>query len=252
MPIHSRDNKSNSPIACRRFNSLIDGVKPSHAYREVAYSLQSKPYFTLWFSVKFERNAVFWSGIKLLLNCLFLFIQFLQSHSVIQECLHDFLNKESSRGASPHKKARLADLNKRWGRIRTILQSRERKLKALGVLISEVKTPPRKPVFESIVPEKEKPILASTPKEVKKPEVKDTRVTTPKSKSPSPSRELKTPPSLEKKSPRTKKKQYEEELREFSEWLTSQEKAFHDLVDDESLPPTMEALKERLKQFQVL
>ena len=191
-------------------------------------------------------------GPKLISGISFLFIQFLQSHSVIQECLHDFLNKESSRGASPHKKARLADLNKRWGRIRTILQSRERKLKALGVLISEVKTPPRKLVFESIVPEKEKPVLASTPKEVKKQEVKDTRVTTPRSKSPSPARELKTPPSGEKKSPKTKKKQYEEELREFSEWLTSQEKAFHDLLDDESLPPTMEALKERLKQFQVL
>lgn len=117
--------------------------------------------------------------------------------------------------------------------------------------MSEVKTPPRKPVVESIVPEKEKPVLASTPREVKKPEVRDTR-DTPRSKSPSPARELKTPPSGEKKSPRTKKKQYEEELREFSEWLTSQEKAFHDLVDDESLPPTMDALKERLKQFQVL
>jgi len=115
-----------------------------------------------------------------------------------------------------------------------------------------VKTPPRQPVVESIVPEKEKPVLASTSREVKKPEVKDTRVTSPRSKSTSPARELKTPPSGEKKSPRTKKKQYEEELREFSEWLTSQEKAFHELIGDESLPPTMEALKERLKHFQVL
>ena len=179
-------------------------------------------------------------------------MQFLQSHFVIQECLHDFLNKESSRGASPHKKARLADLNKRWGRIRTILQSRERKLKALGVLVSEAKTPPRQLVFEAVVPEKEKPVLASTPREVKKPEVKDIRETPPGRKSTSPARELKTPPSGEKKSPRTKKKQYEEELREFSEWLTSQEKAFHELVGDESLPPTMEALKGRLKQLQVI
>ena len=105
-------------------------------------------------------------------------------------------------------------------------------------------------MVESIVPEKEKVVLASTPREVKKPEVKETK-TPPKSKSASPARELKTPPSGEKKSPRTRKKQYEEELREFSEWLTSQEKAFHDLVGDESLPPTMEALKERLRQFQV-
>ena len=179
-------------------------------------------------------------------------IQFLQCHSVIQECLHDFLNKESSRGASPHKKARLAELNKRWGRIRTILRNRERKLKALGVLVSEINTPPRQVVVESVVPEKEKPVLASTPREVKKSEVKDTRETPPRSKSSSPARELKTPPSGEKKSPRTKKKQYEEELREFSEWLTSQERAFHELIGDESLPPTMEALKERLKQFQVL
>ena len=115
-----------------------------------------------------------------------------------------------------------------------------------------MKTPPRQPVVEPIVPEKEKPVLASIPREVKKPEVKDARVTTPRSKSTSPVRELKTPPSGEKKSPRTKKKQYEEELHDFSEWLTGQEKAFHELVGDESLPPTMEALKERLKQFQVL
>lgn len=171
---------------------------------------------------------------------------------MIQESLHDFLNKESSKGASPHKKARLADVNKRWGRIRTILQNRERKLKALGVLVSKVKSPPRQPVLEPIVPEKEKPVLASTPREFRTPEPKDTKVTTPRSKSTSPAREIKTPPSGEKKSPRTRKKQYEEELREFSEWLTSQEKAFHELVGDESLPPTMEALKERLKQFQVL
>jgi len=118
--------------------------------------------------------------------------------------------------------------------------------------VSEINTPPRQVVVESVVPEKEKPVLASTPREVKKSEVKDTRETPPRSKSSSPARELKTPPSGEKKSPRTKKKQNEEELREFSEWLTSQERAFHELIGDESLPPTMEALKERLKQFQVL
>ena len=167
---------------------------------------------------------------------------------MIQECLHDFLNKESSKGASPHKKARLSDLNKRWDRIRAILQSRQRKLRALGLLAGEAQTPPRVPVVESIIPEREKPVLASTPEE-KKPEVKQTP---PRSKSASPARELRTPPSGEKKSPRTKKKQYEEELKEFSEWLAEQEKPFHDLVGDESLPPTMEALKERLTQFQVM
>ena len=168
---------------------------------------------------------------------------------MIQECLQDFLNKESSKGASPHKKARLSDLNKRWDRIRAILQSRERKLKASGVITCEPKTPSKVPVIEPIVSEKEKPVLASTPRVENKAEVKQT---TPRSKSTSPARELKTPPSGEKKSPRTKKKQYEEELREFSEWLAGQEKSFHELVGDESLPPTMEALKERLKQFQVL
>lgn len=168
---------------------------------------------------------------------------------MIQESLHDFLNKESSKGASPHKKTRLLDLNKRWDRIRAILQSRERKLKALGVIAQEPLTPSKVPVLESIVPEREQRVSASTSREEKKPEVKQT---TPTSKSTSPARELKTPPSGEKKSPRTKKKQYEEELREFSEWLAGQEKAFHELVGDEKLPPTMEALKERLKQFQVL
>lgn len=168
---------------------------------------------------------------------------------MIQECLHDFLNKESSKGASPHKKARLSDLNKRWDRIRAMLQSRERKLKALGIIPSEPRTPSKALVLETIVPERHKPVSASTPREEKKPEVK--QQTTPRSKSASPAREIKTPPSGEKKSPRTKKKQYEEELREFSEWLAGQEKAFHELVGDESLPPTMEALKERLKQFQV-
>ena len=167
---------------------------------------------------------------------------------MIQECFHDFLNKESSKGASPHKKARLSDLNKRWDKIRAILQSRQRKLRTLGLLAGEAQTPPRIPVVESIIPEREKPVLASTPEE-KKPEVKQT---TPRSKSTSPARELRTPPSGEKKSPRTKKKQYEEELKEFSEWLAEQEKPFHDLVGDESLPPTMEALKERLTQFQVM
>lgn len=183
---------------------------------------------------------------------MFIISQFLQSHAVIQEFLHDFLNKESSGGASPHKKARLADLNKRWSRIRTILQNRERKLKALGMLISGVKTPPRQPLQDAIVPEKEEVVLDSPPREMKTPEANDPRVTTPRSKSTSPAREIKTPPSVEKKSPRTKRKQYEEELREFSVWLTSQEKAFHDLVGDESLPPTMEALKGRLQQFQVI
>ena len=168
---------------------------------------------------------------------------------MIQEPLHDFLNKESSKGTSPHKKTRLSDLNKRWDRIRAILQSRERKLKALGVIPREPLTPSKVPVLESIVPEREQLVSASTPREDKKPEVTQT---TPRSKSTSPARELKTPPSGEKKSPRTKKKQYEEELREFSEWLAGQEKAFHELVGDENLPPTMEALKERLKQFQVL
>ena len=168
---------------------------------------------------------------------------------MIQEYLHDFLNKESAKGASPHKKARLSDLNKRWDRIRAILQSRERKLKALGLITIEPRTHSRLPVVEPIIPEREKPVLASISREEKKPEVKQS---TPRSKSTSPGRELKTPPSGEKKSPRTKKKQYEEELKEFSEWLTGQEKAFHELVSDESLPPTMEALKERLKQFQVL
>ena len=96
-------------------------------------------------------------------------------------------------------------------------------------------------------------MLASSPDD-KKPELNRS---TPKSKPStpvrgSPLRELKTPPSGDKKSPKTKKNQYEEELREFSEWLTTQEKAFHELVGDENLPPTMEALKDRLKQFQVL
>ena len=168
---------------------------------------------------------------------------------MIQEYLHDFLNKESSKGASPRKKARLSDLNKRWDRIRAILQSRQRKLRSLGLLPGEVQTPLRVPVVEAIIPEREKPILASTPREEKKPEVKQS---TPRSKSTSPAREMRTPPSGEKKSPRTKKKQYEEELKEFSEWLAEQEKPFHDLVGDESLPPTMEALKERLTQFQVM
>lgn len=168
---------------------------------------------------------------------------------MIQESLHEFLNKESSKGASPHKKVRLSDLNKRWDRLRTILQNRERKLKALGVIAQDPVTPSRVPLLESVVPEREHTVSVSTPREEKKPEVKQT---TPQSKSTSPARELKTPPSGEKKSPRTKKKQYEEELREFSEWLAAQEKVFHELVGDENLPPTMEALKERLKQFQVL
>lgn len=111
-------------------------------------------------------------------------------------------------------------------------------------MAGEAQTPPRVAVVESIIPEREKPVLASTPEEKKQ--------TTPRSKSTSPARELRTPPSGEKKSPRTKKKQYEEELKEFSEWLAEQEKPFHDLVGDESLPPTMEALKERLTQFQVM
>ena len=163
------------------------------------------------------------------------------------------MNEESSKGASPHKKARLSNLNKRWDRIRAIIQSRERKLKALGVIVPQHQTPSKDPIVESVVPEREQPVLASSPDD-KKPELNRS---TPKSKPStpvrgSPLRELKTPPSGDKKSPKTKKNQYEEELREFSEWLTTQEKAFHELVGDENLPPTMEALKDRLKQFQVL
>ena len=172
---------------------------------------------------------------------------------MIQESLHAFLNEESFKGASPHKRARLSDLNKRWNKIRAIIQSRERKLKALGAIIPQPQTPSKDPMVESIVPEREQPVLASSPDD-KKPELNRS---TPKSKPStpvrgSPLRELKTPPSGDKKSPKTKKNQYEEELREFSEWLTAQEKAFHELVGDENLPPTMEALKDRLKQFQVL
>ena len=159
------------------------------------------------------------------------------------------MNEESSKGASPRKKLRLSELNKRWGRIRTILQNRERKLNALGVLAPQLKTKVALPVLESVVPEKEVAVLAMTPEKV--PEAEESRNTTPRSKSPSPARELKTPPSGERKSPRTKKRQYEEELKEFSQWLAGQEKAFQELADDDSLPPDMEALKERLKQFQV-
>ena len=175
--------------------------------------------------------------------------QFLQSHSVVQDSLHDFLNEESSKGASPHKKARLSDLNKRWHRIRAILESRKRKLRALGVIASEPQAPSKVSVVEAIIPEREHPVLASSPGEEKKPSTPSSKPTTPVRESPV--RELKTPPSGDKKSPKTKKNQYEEELKEFSEWLTSQEKAFHELVSDENLPPTMEALKDRLKQFQV-
>ena len=108
------------------------------------------------------------------------------------------------------------------------------------------------PVVELIVPEKEKPASASAASKEQKTLPSSPRaVSTPSSKSPSPAREVKTPPSGEKKSPRSKKKQYEDELREFSDWLASQEKAFQELVDDDSLPPSMDALKERLKQFQV-
>lgn len=170
----------------------------------------------------------------------------------MHQCTIDFLNKNASAVSSPQKKSKLAELNKTWERQRPLIRSRERHLQNLELLPS---TPERRPVEPEVVePVLEASVLASKPSPSK--ETSQNGVASPQelsSTTPSPSRRRSghggSP--MERKSPKTRHKQYNRELDELSEWLTSQEAVFHSLVADDTVPSDLAGLETRLQQFQV-
>lgn len=134
-----------------------------------------------------------------------------------------------------------------------MIQSRERHLQNLELL------PLSSPEPQTVEPEVIEPVqvtpgLASKPSPSREPlqnGVISPRELSPTTPSPNRRRSGHGSSPTDRKSPKTRQKQYSRELDEFSDWLTSQEAVFHSLVADDTVPPDLEALETKLHQFQV-
>lgn len=161
----------------------------------------------------------------------------------------DFLNKTSDEALSPQKKSKLAELNRIWERQRPLIRSRERHLQSLELLPTPRVVTEKPVVVENV--EAVQTLPAQTPRGETS---KDGPSTSKDQRTPTPKRRRSPGPSgspLDQKSPKTRQKQYRNELDDFAEWLTSQEAVFHELAADETVPPDVETLGLRLKRFQV-
>ena len=134
----------------------------------------------------------------------------------------------------------MQELTGRWERLKASIRAKEKDLQTRGLLESP------ETALQETVPQTQAVLQASPPPprgDVPSSPASD--VSPPKRGSPA-----RTPSPMER-SPKSKKRQYELRLREFSDWLTEQQSAFQELVTDENVPSTLEALKLRLQQFQV-
>ena len=149
----------------------------------------------------------------------------------------DFLSRTARQVKEPKKKAPLFDVIHQWDKLKAHISFREQELRDQGALPAEEPRPrpqksPKRVTSEKIVPQSLSPVLASSPK-------------SPSKTTPSPLKEVLH------KSPKSRKRQYELELQEFSDWLTSQQDHFQELVAEDDATVTLEALKVKLNQFQV-
>ena len=134
----------------------------------------------------------------------------------------------------------MQELTGRWERLKASIRAKEKDLQIRGLLEAP------ETALQETVPQTQAVLQASPPPprgDVPSSPASD--VSPPKRGSPA-----RTPSPMER-SPKSKKRQYELRLREFSDWLTEQQSAFQELVTDENVPSTLEALKLRLQQFQV-
>lgn len=162
----------------------------------------------------------------------------------------DFLNKTTDEALSPQKKSKLAELNRIWERQQPLIRSRERHLQSLELLPTPRTVEQKAVVVENV--EAVQALSAQTPPRGET--TKDGPSTPRDQRTPSPNRRRSPGQSgspLDQKSPKTRQRQYRNELDDFAEWLTSQETVFHELAADETVPPDIEALGIRLKRFQV-
>lgn len=180
----------------------------------------------------------------------FLFVKILQCYATMHQCTIDFLNKNSNSVSSPQKKNKLTELNRTWERQRPLIQSRERHLQNLE-LLPKPSLPAKKPVVSEVVERVQEEPLFAPNESPQNGAVTPRDELTPKTPSPGKRRSEAGGSSTERKSPKSRQRQYDRELEEFSDWLTEQEAVFHSLVADDGIPPNLQALEMRLQQFQV-
>lgn len=149
----------------------------------------------------------------------------------------DFLSRTARQVKEPKTKAPLFDVINQWNKLKAHISFREQELRNQGILPftgpqHRPQKSPRVVTPEEIVPQRLTPVLASSPV--------SSRNTTP-----SPLRDVL------QKSPKSRKRQYELELEEFSDWLTSQQDHFQEMVAEDDVIFTLESLEMKLKQFQV-
>ena len=161
----------------------------------------------------------------------------IQSQAKLHQALLDFLSRTARQVKEPKRKAPLFDIINQWNKLKAHISFREQELRNQGLLPAMEPQPrpqktPRVVTPEEVIVQSLTPVLASTPDSL--------RNTTP-----SPLKDVLY------KSPKSRKRQYELELEELSEWLASQQDLFQEMVAENDTAFTLESLQMKLKQFQV-